>query len=198
MPPCTSANTFCVVCTREEEVDERGLLGFLGMHDPLDWDPDPQAASPEPSVSTSHKSTRLCRIVNREFKKKKKKKKIPLICFPSSRWGQVFYSCEEYTKESTIITAVIDHYGFSPIRALVNRRTKSLPKQPACPGANNRAVHHASLYQQLVNWILWHTVKFTVFSAALPLSSSQQSPQTDPEAQQHLALPLLIMGEGPV
>lgn len=26
----------CVVCTREEEVDERGLLGFLGMRDPLD------------------------------------------------------------------------------------------------------------------------------------------------------------------
>lgn len=26
----------CVVCTREEEVDESGLLGFLGMRDPLD------------------------------------------------------------------------------------------------------------------------------------------------------------------
>lgn len=37
------------------------------MRDPLDWDPDPQAESTEPSVSTSHKSTRLCRIANREF-----------------------------------------------------------------------------------------------------------------------------------
>ena len=82
MPPCTSANTFCVVCTREEEVEERGLLGFLGMRDPLDWDPDPQAASPEPSVSTSHKSTRLCRIVNREFKKKKKKKFPSFVFLP--------------------------------------------------------------------------------------------------------------------
>lgn len=34
------------------------------MRDPLDWDPDPQAESTEPPVSTSHKSTRLCRIAN--------------------------------------------------------------------------------------------------------------------------------------
>lgn len=66
------------------------------------------------------------------------------------------------------------------------------PEQPACPGANNRVVHCASLNQQLVNWILWHTVKFTVFGAALPLSASQQSPQIDQEAQQHLA-PLLLI-----
>lgn len=38
--------------------------GVLGMRDPLDWDPDPQAESAEPSVSTSHKSTRLCRIAH--------------------------------------------------------------------------------------------------------------------------------------
>lgn len=37
------------------------------MRDPLDWDPDPQAESTEPTVSTSHKSTRLCRIANWEF-----------------------------------------------------------------------------------------------------------------------------------
>lgn len=37
------------------------------MLDPLDWDPDPQAESAEPPVSTSHKSTRLCRIANWEF-----------------------------------------------------------------------------------------------------------------------------------
>lgn len=43
----------------DERVDD-----VLGMLDPLDWDPDPQSERAEPPVSTSHKSTRLCRIAN--------------------------------------------------------------------------------------------------------------------------------------
>lgn len=38
-----------------------------GMLDPLDWDPDPQAESAEPPVSTSHKSSRLCRTADWDF-----------------------------------------------------------------------------------------------------------------------------------
>lgn len=56
------------MCAEEKRKWMRaGLMGVLGMRDPLDWDPDPQAESTEPSVSTSHKSTRLCRIAKREF-----------------------------------------------------------------------------------------------------------------------------------
>lgn len=39
----------------------------MGVCDPLDWDPDPRAESTEPSVSTSHKSSRLCRVANGGF-----------------------------------------------------------------------------------------------------------------------------------
>lgn len=194
MPPCTSANTF-VLCVRGKRKWMRaGCWGFWACVILLTRIQIHRRRALSPQSAHHIKAPGFAGLQTERFFFFFP----PLICFPSSQWGQVFHSCEEYTKESTIITAVIDHYRFSPIRALVNHRTKSLPKQPACPGANNGAARRASLYQQLVNWILWHTVKFTVFSAALPLSSSQQSPQTDPEAQQHLALPLLIMGKRPV
>lgn len=87
----------------EEEAEERGLG---------------RAGSTELPVSTSHKSTRLCRMVNWVYF-------FPhLFSFLSLRTG--FCCCAECTKEPTIITAVIDHYSVSPIRVLVNYRTKSL------------------------------------------------------------------------
>lgn len=88
--------------------------------------------------------------------------------------------CEEYTTARAIITAVICHYVSPSTKVLNILQDKKPLKQTVCPGANNRVDHRASLNQQLVNWILWRTVKFTVFSGALPLSRRQQSPPNWP------------------
>lgn len=73
---------------------------------------------------------------------------------------------------------VIEHYTSPSESSLTPGQRAS--KHPARPGANNRPLRRASLNQQLVNWILWHAVKLTDFSEALPLSASQQSPRNWP------------------
>lgn len=133
----------------------------------LDWDPDPQAESTEPPVSTSHKSTRLCRIADWEFI-------LPSFVFLPFGEDRFCPLAQNAQKSLPLSQPVIEHYSSPSECSLTPGQRAS--KHPACPGANNRPVRRASLNQQLVNWILWHAVKLTVFREAPPLSASQQNP----------------------
>lgn len=160
---------------------------MLAMPDPLDWDPDPQAAS----LPSAHR--------------------IKAAGFAGLQTGSLFYphlffllfgedrflsSCTEGTKECAIIAACNRPLQF-PIRVLINSRTKSLQTSSA------------SWCKQQAAWPC--QLKPTACKlnpvARCQLHSFQRGPRhyqpanrapgTDPAAQNHLARPLLIKGTEP-
>lgn len=115
---------------------------MLAVLDPLDWDPDPQAASGEPPVSTSHKSSRLCRIADWEFI-------LPPFVFLLFGEDRFCPLAQNVQKSLPLSQPVIEHYGSPSECSLTPGQRAS--KHPVRPATNNRPLPRASLNQQLVN-----------------------------------------------
>lgn len=165
--------------------------GVLGLHDPLDWDPDPQAESTEPAVSTSHKSTRLCRIANSEFIFSS----VVFLPLCEDRFSTIVRS---NTKESAIITAIIDHYSLSPTRVLVNCGTKKPSETDSVSWFKQQGGSSCQLKPTAckLNPVAYSQVYSVQWSFAT--INRPAEPQTDPEARQHLARPRLFTGKDPM
>lgn len=115
---------------------------MLAMLDPLDWDPDLQAASVEPPISTSHKSSRLCRIAAWEFI-------LPSFVFRLFGEDRFCPLAQNAQKSLPLSQPVIGHYTSLSECSLTPGQRAS--KHPARPGANGHTLRCASLNQQLVN-----------------------------------------------
>lgn len=166
---------------RYKEVDGRGPVGWRLCL--IHWDPD------SPAESAHHmKAPGFCRVSHWA--------NIPLICFPSSRRAQVSYAVVK-NAQKTLPAAIINHYGFSVAGALINRGTKSLQNSPPCPGANNRGGSPCQLMTTACKLkprgILSTLPRPAQLCHCRPANRGQR---TDPEAQQHLALPLLLVARG--
>lgn len=130
-PQCKSKDTF----VKEGNVCWACLIPLTGIQ-------IHSAESTKPPVSTSHKSTRLCRIADWEFI-------LPSFVFLPFGEDRFCPLAQNAQKSLPLSQPVIEHYSSPSECSLTPGQRAS--KHPACPGPNNRPVRHASLNQQLVN-----------------------------------------------
>lgn len=108
------------LCGGKMKVDERGLVGCWACVIPLTGIQIHRRRALSPQSAHHIKAPGFAGLQTESLFFPR------LFSFLSVRTGFLLLLGVAYTKESTIITAVICHYSFSPTRVLVNCRTKSL------------------------------------------------------------------------